>query len=272
MSDDWAAAYSASEKRLLKRAFLEHHLGSIRAQKIIFGLAPPEECLKDEWNSFRERIAKGEPYQYVLGSVSFGGCTFNVDKHVLIPRPETEQLVFIVKEMIPKTGRFLDVGTGSGAIALCLKKVHPEWNAFACDISPNALSVAQSNSKRNELDVCLFEFDITAKTSLPYAPFDLIISNPPYIPEKQKAKMDDVVVKHEPPIALFVPNDEPLLFYARIVEQAAKTLNPYGLLAFETHFDGAQEVANLLDERIFTNVEITKDYYGHERFVFARKR
>ncbi len=272
MTNDWASGYSSSEKRALERAFWEHHIGHQRAQKILFGLEKPDAAFEETWAQFCQRISEGEPYQYVLGSVEFARCSLNIDNNVLIPRPETEQLVFLAHNSMPETGRFLDIGTGSGAIALGLAKALPKWEAFACDVSHKALSIAAANAKQNDLMLHTFECDITAIKALPHTPFDAIVSNPPYIPERLKSTMDNVVTEHEPQIALFVPNERPLLFYERIIKLAESALTPNGLLAFETHFDGAQEVVNILDKRTFTNIEIKKDYNGHERFVFARRR
>lgn len=272
MIDTWAANYSMSEKRALERAFWTHHLGNYAAQQIAFGLKKPPIELISEWNSFRVRIARGEPFQHILGMVSFSGCNLKVNKHVLIPRPETELLVQETVKKIGDSGKLLDIGTGSGAIALGLKKQCPNWSAYACDVSKEALDICNHNAAANQLNINCYYFDVCDASPLPNAPYDLIISNPPYIPQNLMTEMDDVVVKHEPALALFVPEKQPFLFYEHIVNLSKNALAANGWIAFETHFDGAKGVANMLNNRIFTNIEIITDYDGYERFVFARKR
>ena len=272
MSNQQLPSFTPSERRILAKAFWTDRLGEQQAQAVIYGLTPPPEKLTDEWDDFCRRVESGEPYQYVLGYVSFANCRIDVNPHVLIPRPETEELVYETSKRMDAYGCFLDVGTGSGAIAIGLKKMQPEWKAFGCDISKGALATAEKNAKQNKFQVDFFTCDIRQPKTNPHPSLDLLISNPPYIPQAKEKDLDKTVLDFEPHLALFTPDEKPLLYYEHIIDYGIKHLNENGLLALETHFDGAQNIADLLANHNFTDIEIIKDLYQHERFVFARKR
>jgi release factor glutamine methyltransferase len=211
------------------------------------------------------------PIQYLLGETEFYGLQFCVNKAVLIPRPETEELVdWIVNDNNIKTElRILDIGTGSGCIAIALKSVFANANVDAFDISVEALQTANINAKNNGLDVNFVELNILDSNEN-LEKWDIIVSNPPYIPELEKADILPNVLNYEPHIALFVPDNDPLIFYRHIADFAKKHLFPNGKLYFEIHRDAGETTSNLLLDLGFTDVELRKDISGNNRMVKAR--
>ncbi len=221
---------------------------------------------------FVQKLREGIPVQYVLGEATFYGLTLEVDNAVLIPRPETEELVeWVERDGRPQVGlRLLDVGTGSGCIAVTLKKRLPSWHVDAVDISPEALKVATRNARRHKAEVRFLLCDVLQ--GFPDAGmWDVMVSNPPYIPERERKNMEERVLHHEPPVALFVPDERPLLFYEHIAALAKKHLVEGGRLYFETHYDAALAVADLLRVSGFGQVEMRRDLAGHNRMVKAVK-
>jgi release factor glutamine methyltransferase len=223
-----------------------------------------------------DRLSKGEPVQYVLGSAHFDGHDYNVDSRVLIPRPETEELVLSIVEKLKyseKKGFVLDIGTGSGCIALAIKKRLPEWEVFASDFSEGAIEVAKENSELIESEVGFECSDIFQKRPFENRVFDAVVSNPPYIPEHEKNDMEHRVVEYEPISALFVPNNDPLLFYKRIIELCeGGMLKSGGWLALECHMRYVKDVAELF-RVLNTNwghVSVIEDLQGKPRHVLAR--
>ncbi|MFT3885306.1 MAG: peptide chain release factor N(5)-glutamine methyltransferase [Flavobacteriales bacterium] len=214
-----------------------------------------------------KRLRKGEPLQYVLGSTDFHGLRIGVDRHVLIPRPETEELVDLAiraQEAPPR--RILDIGTGSGCIALALKKAFPAAEVTGMDVSAEALRCASGNGKDLGLDVHWLQADILSpEVALPAA--DLVISNPPYIPQAEEAAMHANVLEHEPHLALFVPDADPLLFYRAIARKALVALPPGGQLWFEGHFLHAPAVAELLRGLGYGSVNVFPDLSGQPRII-----
>lgn len=223
-----------------------------------------------------DRVAKGEPVQYVIGSAHFDGCDFKVDASVLIPRPETEELVFSLVEkikMFDAKGRVLDLGTGSGCIAVAIKRRLPEWKVFASDFSQGAIDVAKENSKSIEAEVTFECSDILKKRPFETTCFDAVVSNPPYIPQQEKLTMEHRVTGCEPLSALFVPDNAPLLFYKRIIALCeGGMLNPGGWLAFECHAGFATDVSDLFhgSKTRWSQISLIKDLQGKPRHVFAR--
>ncbi len=235
------------------------------------------------------------PIQYIFGNTEFFGLKFKVNEHVLIPRPETEELVdWIVKEKLKvtsSTSQVLDIGTGSGCIAIALKKNLPEAEVYALDISENALAVAKENAELNNAEIHFLQGDILefyrkgAKTQTKnaeektFAPlrlsgekrFDLIVSNPPYITETEKDAMHPNVLDHEPHTALFVPDNDALLFYRAILDFAKENLAAGGKVYFELNSKYAGEVAELANEKGFVNDEIKKDINGNSRMLRCKK-
>ncbi|MBX2908162.1 MAG: peptide chain release factor N(5)-glutamine methyltransferase [Chitinophagales bacterium] len=227
---------------------------------------------QDELKAILERLLNSEPVQYVLGEVYFLGMKFNVNSSVLIPRPETEELVeWIAKEAKDNfSGKILDIGTGSGCIAIGLKKLLPNAEIFACDISEDALQTASQNSQQHNLPIQFFKHNILEQTSLNNS-FDIVVSNPPYIPENEKEQIEKNVLNFEPHCALFTPCNKALIFYENIAHQCINgLLNKNGQLFFEIHFSKAKETEQLLRTLKFKNIEVRKDIFGKERMVKAQ--
>lgn len=227
-----------------------------------------------------DRVAAGEPVQYAVGAARFCGLRLEVSPDVLIPRPETEQLVEdIVGTDLPRLApataapRLLDIGTGSGCIALALKQACPAAEAEGWDISAPALAVARANAERLGLDVTFRQRDILAPeaeaeaTALP--PFDLVVSNPPYVCQREAAGMEPRVLRHEPHLALFVPDADPLRFYRAIARAAHTLLRPGGLLRLEINRAFGPEMRQLLRDEGYASIEIKNDLYGNTRFAYA---
>lgn len=218
-----------------------------------------------------ERLKSFEPIQYILGETEFYGLKFKVNPSVLIPRPETEELVEWVSmelDEVDSEVRILDIGTGSGCIPIALKSRHPDINVSAMDVSVEALEVAVENGKLNHTDVFFFQDDILDPKKSDEK-WSVIVSNPPYIPLNEKVIIDKQVKKYEPHVALFSPSDEPLLFYHKIAQYALKHLENNGKVYFETHRNLAREVAMLLGDYGFENMVIREDMSGNERMVRA---
>ncbi len=225
------------------------------------------------------RLETGEPVQYVLGEAEFDGLRLHVAPGVLIPRPETEELVhWIVEDFTPNSlpltphSSLLDIGTGSGCIALALANRLPHTQVTAWDISPDALRIAADNAQRLGLNVTFQQQDVLHSSLL--APdsslFDVIVSNPPYICESERTEMETNVLDHEPSLALFVPDDDPLLFYRAIATNARHMLRPGGALYFEINRNYGKETAALLHALGYTDIEIRKDFMDNDRMIRAR--
>ena len=214
-----------------------------------------------------ERLKKSEPIQYVLGKVYFHHLPFIVDHNVLIPRPETEELVNHVLSNVKSEMHILDIGTGSGCIAITIKKNSPDTHVMATDISEEALSIAKKNAKYLKTDVEFFRHNIL-KEEIPLDSLDLVISNPPYISQSEKYLLHSNVINYEPALALLVETSKPLVFYEAISKKALHKLKQGGMLFFEVHKNYAQQVVNLLQPN-YSNIEIITDIYGKERIVTA---
>ena len=214
------------------------------------------------------RLQNHEPIQYIIGETEFYGLPFKVNKHTLIPRPETEELVeWILSEFPPSGARgILDIGTGTGCIAISLAKNLPNAKISALDISEEALKIAEANAKLNKVEVNFFQTDILAAETLPKQ-YDVIVSNPPYVRELEKKQMQQNVLKYEPHSALYVKDEDPLLFYRAISRLAKNHLNPGGKLFFEINEYLAYEMTELLKAAGFKNIEIKKDIYGKDRML-----
>ena len=216
-------------------------------------------------------LLQHKPIQYVLGEAWFYNMKLKVNGHVLIPRPETEELVQLVlnEEKHFKMPAVLDIGTGSGCIAIALKKDMPQAIVTAIDVSKEALLVAKENATSQQCVIQFLQVDFLDESQWARLPmFDMIISNPPYIPITEKDKMDNNVTLFEPHKALFVPDDSPLLFYKKIAGFADKHLNPNGKIFMETHEDFANQTAALFLQQ-FKEATIQKDIFGKERMVIA---
>lgn len=217
------------------------------------------------------RLQKYEPVQYIIGVEDFYGLTFEVDPNVLIPRPETEELIdWIVQENKSAGLRVLDVGTGSGCIAVSLAKNLEDAEVTAWDISEGALQVAARNCRRNGVDVRLEQKDILQLSSSDRQ-FDVIVSNPPYIAMKEKADMEANVLDWEPGLALFVPGEKPLLFYRKISELGLEMLKPGGRLFFEINRAYGKQVVQMMSALGYRNIELKKDISQNDRMIKAER-
>lgn len=221
------------------------------------------------------RLSQGEPLQYVLGYTFFCGLKLKTDARALIPRPETTELVeWILQDTAPESERdfsVLDVGVGSGAISLALKQSRPLWSVCGVDVEPAALSLASENVIQSGLDVELMLSDILEwrSSALSKRKFNLIISNPPYITESEALQMEPTVLDYEPGSALFVPDNDPLLFYRNILEYALNSLTAGGNVFFEINPLFVQELEKLAVGLGFRNVEVRNDISGKQRMVRA---
>lgn len=223
-------------------------------------------------HSFVEKLKKNEPLQYVTGKTEFFGLKIITKPGVLIPRPETEELIEWIMQSLDRRPNFdmLDIGTGSGCIALALKSVFENAHVSAMDISAEALEIAAENANVLSLPISFLQGD-ALHLSAENSRWDVIVSNPPYIPTAEKEVMDSAVVDFEPHQALFVPDKDPLLFYRRIAEYAFSALRVNGLLFFEIHRDFGQQCVAMLHETGFTNVELRRDISGNDRMIKAKR-
>jgi release factor glutamine methyltransferase len=235
----------------------------------------PAEAVEKLGNILKE-LKTGKPIQYILGSTDFYGLTFLVNPAVLIPRPETEELVEWVLGAVgglqlavgQKALSILDIGTGSGCIAISLKKNLPNADVTALDISAEALQTAKQNAVINEVNVNFVEDDIL-KSEIEHPKFEIIVSNPPYVTLHDKTLMHTNVTNFEPHSALFVPEQEPLLFYNAIADFAVDHLVPGGLLFFEINEAFGKETVQFLSDKGFTDIELRKDMSGRDRMIKA---
>lgn len=227
-----------------------------------------EEVLKID--KIVERLQRFEPIQYILGETEFYGLPFTVNQDVLIPRPETEELVeLILNENKESKPRILDIGTGSGCIAVSLQKHIHESSVTAWDISEKALAVAALNSKSNSVNVTFNQVDILSDYPINHS-FDIIVSNPPYVLDSEKMDMHANVLEYEPHTALFVADNNPLLFYNRIADVAIQLLTDGGKLYFEINRAKGQETIKMLENKKFSEIRLIKDISGNDRMVRAQ--
>ena len=216
------------------------------------------------------RLKKQEPIQYILGYSDFCGLRFKVTPATLIPRPETSELVGWIASEATYGANILDIGTGSGCIAISLAHRVPQSKVTAWDISNEALAVATENSKANDCDVTFEQVDILACQSTGEQ-FDIIVSNPPYIKEVEKEQMHSNVLDWEPHTALFVPDNDPLLFYRTIATKGLSLLKPGGKLYFEINRAHGQETVEMLESLGYTDTELRKDFADNDRMIRAVK-
>lgn len=217
------------------------------------------------------RLQKEDPIQYILGETEFYGYRFKVNSDVLIPRPETEELVSWVKDTIENKRTelsILDIGTGSGCIAISIQKEVPTVTVTAFDISDKALVTAKQNAELNEANVNFIHHDILSNTPI-NEKFDVIISNPPYVRELEKVEIKNNVLNNEPHLALFVDDNNPLLFYKRITDVALTNLNENGVLFFEINQYLGEETKQMLLDKGFKNVVLKNDLFGNHRMIKA---
>ena len=242
-------------------------------KRIDLALHPEFEFSEAEillWNGVIEQLKQELPIQYILGKTNFYGLEFLVNPNVLIPRPETEELVdWIIKTNSNgnlSTINILDIGTGSGCIAISLAKNISEAHVFALDISEKALATAKENAKKNQVAVTFIQKNILTTTDLEME-FDIIVSNPPYVRNLEKTEIKNNVLANEPHLALFVEDNDALLFYRKIAELAIKNLSPQGKLFFEINQYLGKETVELLSDLGFQNIELRQDIYGNDRMI-----
>ena len=227
-------------------------------------------------NGIKKRLLKEEPIQYILKSTDFYGHTFMVNENVLIPRPETEELVdWIVQDAMLDFSRdtafsILDIGTGSGCVAISIANALPQATVFGLDISKKALDIANENALRNTVQVNFLKEDILELASL-NQDFSIIVSNPPYVRDLEKKEIATNVLAHEPHLALFVSDTDPLIFYRKIAQFGLENLVPGGLIYFEINQYLATEMNILMTKLGYENIEIRKDFNDNDRMLKAKK-
>ena len=275
--------YDQREARAVARMLIEEKFG-LSFTDIICGAVETLSDADKQWiEAAVERLEQGEPIQYVLGWTWFAGLKFNVRSGVLIPRPETEWLVnSICANSVPSIDRplrILDIGTGSGCIALSIKQRLPEAYVEAWDISTDALSIAADNARSLSLDIVLRQQDalnitqnVNNGTSNDPLLWDVIVSNPPYICQRERADMARNVLDHEPSTALFVPDTDPLLFYRAITRYAVGSLNAGGRLLFECNTLYAGDTACMMKDEGMAATEVFDDCFGKPRFAVGEKK
>ncbi|MES2519638.1 MAG: peptide chain release factor N(5)-glutamine methyltransferase [Bacteroidota bacterium] len=278
------SVYEENEAKSIVYLLLDHCL---RISKTDILLDNPVSQIFD-FTEIIQRIKAQEPVQYVIGETEFYGRKFKVTPDALIPRPETEELVQLTvniyqsgcepltiknleQECFPSLIRILDIGTGTGCIAISLACELPNSQVYAYDISGNALKVAEENAERNGANVTFEQVDILNLSPSSLSPFSIIVSNPPYVMNAEKAEMERNVLEYEPHLALFVEDNNPLIFYKVIAEFAAKNLIDGGMCVVEINQAFGIETADLFRKQGFSNVEVVKDMFGKDRMVKAIK-
>ncbi len=266
-----AGIYSKGEIESLVFLIFEKLKGYSRTQ---FLLAKDELLTKDELLEIGKIVARlknHEPIQYILGETEFYGLPFYTVPEVLIPRPETEELVqWIIQENQQLNLAILDIGTGTGCIAISLGKNIPNSTVLACDVSPVCIETARRNAKLNSADVTVIEFDILSNIpEYRFPQLNIIVSNPPYIRKAEKTLMGKNVLDFEPKIALFVEDDNPLIFYERIADFALIHLKKPGCLYFEINEAFGNECSEMLRQKGFVGIDLKKDINGKNRMIRA---
>lgn len=228
-----------------------------------------------QWETVLSQLKEQKPIQYILGETEFFGLPFYVNENTLIPRPETEELVDWILQQSKGNSRkatlkILDIGTGSGCIAISLAKNLPYAEVYALDVSDKALEVAQKNGKNNNVNVQFLHQSILDTVDLEQQ-FDIIVSNPPYVRQLEKEEIKKNVLDYEPHLALFVEDDDALLFYRKIAQLAQKNLSAGGELYFEINQYLGKEMVSLLEIYKFSNIELRKDIYGNDRMIRSTK-
>ncbi|WP_025739999.1 peptide chain release factor N(5)-glutamine methyltransferase [Aquimarina pacifica] len=269
--NDLKAIYSVEEVRAFFVILSEKFLGFSRAMiSLNLDMKLTDQQLVD-FDNAKIKLAQQQPIQYIVGETNFFGLQFNVDSSVLIPRPETEELVdWILKDQ--KGGRdtisILDIGSGSGCIAISLAKNIADSEVYALDISEEAINTAKGNAKRNDATVAFLHADILETKAL-FQKFDVIVSNPPYVRELEKQEIKPNVLNNEPSQALFVADDNPLIFYKCIANLAHKYLNKKGVLYFEINQYLGLETQKMIEDIGFSLVELRQDLFGNDRMIRA---
>jgi len=267
-----AGIYSTQEIESLIFLIFEKLKGYSRTQFLLANdeILNPHEI--DELHQIVNRLKNHEPIQYILGQTEFYGLPFYTVPEVLIPRPETEELVqWIIQENKVKTPTILDIGTGTGCIAISLRKNIPESTVLACDISPFCIDTARRNAILNQVEIKVFKYNILNKLpeiNLPQ--LDIIVSNPPYVRLSEKVQMEKNVLNFEPELALFVSDENPLIFYEQIAEFGLKYLSDKGKLYFEINEALGSECSEMLRKKGYSEIILKKDLNGKDRMISAQ--
>ena len=271
--------YDEGEAKAIARMVYEERFGLTLSDIYLGRETQLSAADQTELEEIAKRLLQGEPIQYVLGQADFCGRTFMVNEHVLIPRPETEELCNWKPLPLPSPkgegAKILDIGTGSGCIAITLAAMYPEAQVIGWDISEDALEVAKINAIRNNVNVSFEQVDALHLTSdilhQTSEALSLIVSNPPYICNKERAAMEPNVLEYEPHTALFVPDDDPLLFYRAIAQYGQTALKAGGWLYFEINPLYAREMCDMLRLMSYHDIEIKADQYGKQRMIRAQR-
>ena len=271
LASDLQLIYSNRESGQLASWVMEKITGLQRVDRLLQKNQPLTAEQKEHWVAINARMLQHEPIQYVLNEAPFMGLLLEVNQHTLIPRPETEELVSWVLEDHPeKNLRVLDAGTGSGCIAMALKQQQLSWEITAGDLSLEALQVAAKNAARYQFHIHFAEMDMLNTQDPGWGgKYQVIVSNPPYIPHKDKASMEAHVTAYEPTTALFVPNENPLLFYKALVAAAPLHLEKGGWLYIEIN-EGLGDATLQLFQNVEWQAELRKDFQGNNRMIRAK--
>ena len=258
--------YADEELRELAYWIVEECTGLTRTEILIGCKDTKKNVFKQDLEIILQKLRANEPIQYVFGHTEWLGLDLSVTGATLIPRPETAELVDWILGCVDTSQslRVLDIGTGSGCIAIALKKHAPLWHVTGVDVSTEALEVAEANARKNEVAVNWLQADVLTDNTIAKERWDVIVSNPPYICEKERVDMEARVLDYEPATALFVPDDDPLLFYRRIA-----SLKVASMLFFEINEAYGEQVCAMLRAMGYTDVELKMDMYGKPRMVVS---
>lgn len=269
--DALSGFYSQDEIRIFTRWILEDVCNAVSADVSTCKFNELSDAQVRKIKDIIERLQQHEPIQYILGKTEFYGMPFFVTPDVLIPRPETEELVeWIISENSIEKPVILDIGSGSGCIGVTLAKKIPKAEVHAWDLSEKALEITRKNAELNNVQVHTSQTNVL-KLQDCNTLFDIIVSNPPYVLEAEKEQMDRNVLDYEPALALFVPNENPLLFYERISDIAMTNLHSGGRLYFEINREKGVKIEGMLKAKGYTNVQLRKDISGNNRMIHAVK-
>lgn len=273
IEDDLSQLYSRDEIKSFTSLLFEHLLGLSRLKVHLQRHDMIPDAKLTEFKEIVDRLKNYEPIQYILGETEFYGLRFKVSPAVLIPRPETEELVeWILKDYPNEALKVLDIGTGSGCIPIAIAKNRLDFVVDGWDISEEALNIARENAEMNEVKVNFANVDILNWRNAPTIKmYDLIISNPPYVTKAEQPAMLRNVTDYEPHLALFVPDNDPLIFYREIADLAASHLNPGGRLYFEINEQYGDELVSLLNTKHYSNILIRKDINGRARMISCNR-
>ncbi|MEO0581992.1 MAG: peptide chain release factor N(5)-glutamine methyltransferase [Bacteroidota bacterium] len=267
--------YDEAEARAIAHFWADERLDIPRHRRFLNDEVEISPIHQQQFQQEAHALVSGKPVQYVTGRAYFYGEPFIVNEYVLIPRPETEELVAWILETIPKTStpqRILDIGTGSGCIPITLKKqLQNRAKLTAYDISEKALSCAQLNAQQLQVAVAFLQQDILQSQAEDHTGWDIIVSNPPYVLEQEADSLHSNVVQYEPHVALFTPDDDPIMFYKKIGALGLSWLKAGGYLFFEVHRDFGEKIKQDLEEKGYQDVTLKNDLRGNPRMIQAKK-